>query len=186
VKEGDYRRVRRSFPFVPASSVGVSVAILNAGCRSGCNIPCRGVPQTAHASAFKPISAPQHEQKAAMSFTPHHWSFLFDERKNREDSNTTAQFPRRRSSSRRHATAMLPDYKFVIPEESWACGPPRLMKNAFCPATALHGSAPLPFVIPSAAEGSAVLCTSNRSTRERPSPPCHPDPSEPGFPATQH
>jgi len=30
------------------------------------------------------------------------------------------------------------------------------MKNAFCPATALYGSAALPFVIPSAAEGSAV------------------------------
>jgi hypothetical protein len=30
------------------------------------------------------------------------------------------------------------------------------MKNAFCPATALHGSTVLPFVIPSEAEGSAV------------------------------
>jgi hypothetical protein len=30
------------------------------------------------------------------------------------------------------------------------------MKNAFCSATALHGSVALPFVIPSAAEGSAV------------------------------
>jgi hypothetical protein len=35
-------------------------------------------------------------------------------------------------------------------------GPPKVMKNAFCPATALHESAPLPFVIPSEAEGSAV------------------------------
>jgi hypothetical protein len=35
------------------------------------------------------------------------------------------------------------------------------MKNAFCLATALHGSVALPFVIPirSAAEGSAVLRT---------------------------
>jgi hypothetical protein len=30
------------------------------------------------------------------------------------------------------------------------------IENALCPATALHGSAALPFVIPSAAEGSAV------------------------------
>ena len=29
-------------------------------------MPCRGVPQTGHASAFNWISAPQHEQKAAM------------------------------------------------------------------------------------------------------------------------
>jgi len=33
------------------------------------------------------------------------------------------------------------------------------MKNAFCPATALHGSIAFPFVIPSAAEGPAVLRT---------------------------
>jgi hypothetical protein len=30
------------------------------------------------------------------------------------------------------------------------------MKNAFCSATAFHGNATPPFVIPSAAEGSAV------------------------------
>jgi hypothetical protein len=35
-------------------------------------------------------------------------------------------------------------------------GPPKMMKNAFYPATALHGSIALPFFIPSAAEGSAV------------------------------
>jgi hypothetical protein len=37
--------------------------------------------------------------------------------------------------------------------------PPKVMKNAFYPATALHGSVALPFVIPSEAEGSAVLRT---------------------------
>jgi hypothetical protein len=36
----------------------------------------------------------------------------------------------------------------VGPEWSWACGPPKGMKNAFCPATALHGSVALPFVTP--------------------------------------
>jgi hypothetical protein len=36
------------------------------------------------------------------------------------------------------------------------CGPPKVMKNGVYPATALHGSATLPFVIPSAAKGSAV------------------------------
>jgi hypothetical protein len=30
------------------------------------------------------------------------------------------------------------------------------MKDVFCPATTLHRSVTLPFVIPSAAEGSAV------------------------------
>jgi hypothetical protein len=34
-----------------------------------------------------------------------------------------------------------------------------VMKNAFSPATALYGSVAPPFVIPSAAEGSAVLRT---------------------------
>jgi hypothetical protein len=38
-----------------------------------------------------------------------------------------------------------------------AAGPPKGMKNTFCPATALYGSVALPFVIPSEAEGSAVL-----------------------------
>jgi hypothetical protein len=38
-------------------------------------------------------------------------------------------------------------------------GPPKVVKNAFCPATTLHGSVTLPFVIPSVAEGSAVLRT---------------------------
>jgi hypothetical protein len=45
-------------------------------------------------------------------------------------------------------------------EESWACGPPKRMKNRFHEATALHGSATLPFVIPSEVEGSAVQRTS--------------------------
>ena len=35
--------------------------------------------------------------------------------------------------------------------------PPKVMKNTFCLATAHHGSVVLSFVIPSAAEGSAVL-----------------------------
>jgi len=39
----------------------------------------------------------------------------------------------------------------------WVCGSPKVMKNTFYPAVALHGSIALPFVIPSAAEGSAVL-----------------------------
>jgi hypothetical protein len=38
-------------------------------------------------------------------------------------------------------------------------GPPKEMKNTFCPATRLHGIVALPFVIPSGAEGSAVLRT---------------------------
>ena len=38
-------------------------------------------------------------------------------------------------------------------------GPPEEMKNTFSPATDLHGSVALPFVIPSAAEGSAVQRT---------------------------
>jgi hypothetical protein len=37
-----------------------------------------------------------------------------------------------------------------------AVAEPKVMKNDFYPATTLHGSIALPFVIPSAAEGSAV------------------------------
>ena len=35
------------------------------------------------------------------------------------------------------------------PEESRACGPPKVMKNTLAPATALQGSVALRFVIPS-------------------------------------
>src|SRR3984885_10019853 len=34
--------------------------------------------------------------------------------------------------------------KFFRPEESWAFGPPKVMKNTFCSATTLNGSAALP------------------------------------------
>ena len=48
----------------------------------------------------------------------------------------------------------------VVDGPQAACGPPKEMKNTlkntFCPSTALDGSVALPFVIPSAAEGSAV------------------------------
>src|ERR1700721_1986098 len=46
--------------------LGPSAPWSNGGCNSGGNIPCRGAPQIAHTSAFKVISAPQQEQKAAM------------------------------------------------------------------------------------------------------------------------
>jgi hypothetical protein len=39
----------------------------------------------------------------------------------------------------------------------WA-GPPKEMKNTFCPATPLHGSVALPFVIPS----SSIACDNLR------------------------
>jgi len=44
--------------------------------------------------------------------------------------------------------------KSAVHHLGWAARPK--MKNAFSLASALYGSAPLPFVIPSAAEGSAV------------------------------
>src|SRR5580658_6737164 len=49
----------------------------------------------------------------------------------------------------------------VVDGPQAACGPPKEMKNTFCPATALHGSVALPFVIPSEAEGSAVSAGSS-------------------------
>src|SRR5580698_8704980 len=46
------------------------------------------------------------------------------------------------------------------PEKSWAFGPPKVMKNSFCSATTLNGSAALPFVISTGApkERSGEIC----------------------------
>jgi hypothetical protein len=46
------------------------------------------------------------------------------------------------------------------PVWSLACAPPKVMKNALCPATALHGSVALPFVIPTEAKRSGGICSS--------------------------
>jgi hypothetical protein len=34
------------------------------------------------------------------------------------------------------------------PEESWACRPPKLMKNTLSPVTTVHGTTTFSFVIP--------------------------------------
>jgi hypothetical protein len=47
-------------------------------------------------------------------------------------------------------------------------GPPKVMKDAFYPVTALHGTATPPFVIPSGAEGSAVPRTFTGNAESRP------------------
>ena len=46
------------------------------------------------------------------------------------------------------------------PEESWAFGPPKVMKNGSCSATTIPGSAALPFVISTGApkERSGEIC----------------------------
>src|ERR1700677_3515284 len=46
------------------------------------------------------------------------------------------------------------------PEQLWAVGPPKVMKNGFCAATTLNGSAALPFVISTGApkERSGEIC----------------------------
>jgi hypothetical protein len=44
------------------------------------------------------------------------------------------------------------------PQESWAFGPPKAMKNGFCSATTLPGSAALPFVISTEAQRSGEIC----------------------------
>ena len=50
--------------------------------------------------------------------------------------------------------------KGVILSVIWAGGPPKVMKNAFCSATAFHGNAALPFVIPTEAKRSGGICSS--------------------------
>jgi len=44
------------------------------------------------------------------------------------------------------------------PEESWAKGPPKVMKNGSCSATTVAGSAALPFVISTGAQRSGEIC----------------------------
>ena len=44
------------------------------------------------------------------------------------------------------------------PEESWAFGPPKAMKNGSCSATTLNGSGALPFVISTGAQRSGEIC----------------------------
>jgi hypothetical protein len=46
------------------------------------------------------------------------------------------------------------------PEESWACGPPKVMKNRSCSATNVPGSTALPFVISTGAKRSGEICGS--------------------------
>jgi hypothetical protein len=71
--QSDYRSLqdgcRRSFRSISTCSSEDFPPTSSAGRASGGNIPCRGVPQTGHDSAFKVISAPQHAQKAATSFS---------------------------------------------------------------------------------------------------------------------
>src|SRR5580704_9174598 len=67
------------------------------------------------------------------------------------------------------------------PEESWAFGPPKAMKNGSCSATTLNGSAALPFVIstggvmglrPTQGDEKRVLF-SNYTQWKRRHPLCH-------------
>ena len=46
------------------------------------------------------------------------------------------------------------------PEESWAKGPPKVMKNGSCSATTVAGSAALPFVTSTGAQRSGEICGS--------------------------
>src|ERR1700735_709980 len=69
------------------------------------------------------------------------------------------------------------------PEESWAFGPPKVMKNGSCSATTVAGSAGLPFVIstgevmgqrPTQGDEKRVLFSNNCRWKRRP-PLCHLD-----------
>jgi hypothetical protein len=69
------------------------------------------------------------------------------------------------------------------PEESWAFGPPKVMKNGSCSATTIPGSAALPFVIstggvmglrPTQGDEKRVLFPNDCCWKRRP-PLCHLD-----------
>src|SRR5580698_2877856 len=69
------------------------------------------------------------------------------------------------------------------PEESWAFGPPKAMKNGSCSATTLNGSAALPFVMstggvmglrPTQGDEKRVLFSNHTQWKRRP-PLCHLD-----------
>src|SRR6202034_3506647 len=51
-----------------------------------------------------------------------------------------------------------PSLGMFRPEESWAFGPPKAMKNGSCSATTVNGSAALPFVISTGAQRSGEIC----------------------------
>jgi hypothetical protein len=58
-------------PSAPRPSSATNSSPISSGVNpSARNIPCRGVPQTRHASSFAVISAPQHPQKAAIASLP--------------------------------------------------------------------------------------------------------------------
>ena len=53
-----------------------------------------------------------------------------------------------------------PSWKCFSTEESWAFGPPKVMKNGSYSATTLTGSTALPFVISTEAQRSGEICGS--------------------------
>ena len=53
-----------------------------------------------------------------------------------------------------------PPWKCFSTEESWAFGPPKLMKNGSCSATTVDGGTALPFVISTEAQRSGEICGS--------------------------
>src|ERR1700728_794294 len=68
-----------------------------------------------------------------------------------------------------------PSHLSFRPEESWAFGPPKAMKNGSCSATTLNGSAALPFVISTGGvmglrptQGDEKRCSSNYLSLEAP------------------
>ena len=74
------------------------------------------------------------------------------------------------------------------PEESWAVGPPKVMKNGSCSATTVAGSATLPFVLstggvmglrPTQGDEKRVLFSNYCCWKRRP-PLCHLDRSSEG------
>jgi hypothetical protein len=56
-------------------------------------------------------------------------------------------------------SAALP-WKCFSTEESWAFGPPKVMKNGSCSATTVDGGTALPFVISTEAQRSGEICGS--------------------------
>ena len=54
----------------------------------------------------------------------------------------------------------VPSWKCFSTEESWAFGPPKVMKNGSCSATTVDGSTALPFVISTEAQRSGEICGS--------------------------
>jgi hypothetical protein len=90
-------------------------------------------------------------------------------------ANATNFYRKSGAAQRRDLCVDAPSWRCFSTELPWACGPPKVMKNASVQQLLSIEPLPFPFVIPSEAEGSAVPRTfpGNVFSTERTRISCH-------------